>query len=181
MCLGTFSRRARSLATWFLFARVRIHAERFLFHRTHFPMKRKNAGNNGYSTFPAFAIFFSYLSASSIAIAVIILCLVLILVFRAVLRTVLALILHAVLTLVGTVIRTVFGWIFAAVLLCTVIIVAVTVFAWHKSFLLNSCPVRLSQWRSGLSSITFPDRHFLVTGLSMEFSKKSMQDIFTFW
>ena len=41
MCLGTFSRRARSLATCFLFARVRTHAERFLFHRTHFPMKQK--------------------------------------------------------------------------------------------------------------------------------------------
>ena len=41
MCLGTFSRRARSLATCFCFARVRILAERFLFHRTHFPMKQK--------------------------------------------------------------------------------------------------------------------------------------------
>ena len=42
MCLGTFSRRARSLATCFCFARVRILAERFLFHRTQFPMKQKN-------------------------------------------------------------------------------------------------------------------------------------------
>ena len=41
MCLGTFSRRARSLATCFCFARVRILAERFLFHRTQFPMKQK--------------------------------------------------------------------------------------------------------------------------------------------
>ena len=33
MCLGTFSRRARSLATYFFFARVRIRAERFLLDR----------------------------------------------------------------------------------------------------------------------------------------------------
>ena len=41
MCLGTFKRLARSLATCFCFARVRIPAMRFLFHRTQFPMKQK--------------------------------------------------------------------------------------------------------------------------------------------
>ena len=40
--LGTFSRRARSLATCFCFARMRILAERFLFHRTQFPMKQED-------------------------------------------------------------------------------------------------------------------------------------------
>ena len=46
MCLGTFGRLARSLATCFCFARVRILAERLLFHRTKFPMKQqKNPGN----------------------------------------------------------------------------------------------------------------------------------------
>jgi len=69
----------------------------------------KMPGNGGYSAFPVFTIFFSYLPASSITIAVSILCLVLILVFRAVLGTVLALVLHAVLALVGTVVRAVLG------------------------------------------------------------------------
>ena len=33
MCLGTFSRRARSLATYFFFARVRIPRSAFWFYR----------------------------------------------------------------------------------------------------------------------------------------------------
>ena len=95
----------------------------------HWHESEKMPGNGGYSAFPAFAIFFSYLPASSVTIAVSILCLVLILVFRAIPGTVLALVLHAVLALVGTIIRAVLGCILAAVFLGTVIIVAVTVFA----------------------------------------------------
>ena len=34
MCLGTFSRRARSLATYYIFARVRIPAEHFVLYLT---------------------------------------------------------------------------------------------------------------------------------------------------
>lgn len=75
----------------------------------HWHESEKMPGNGGYSAFPVFAIFFSYLPASSITIAVSILCLVLILVFRAVLGTVLALVLHAILALVGTVVRAVLG------------------------------------------------------------------------
>ena len=43
MCLGTFSRRARSLATYFFFARVRIPRSAFCFtgNATQFPVKQK--------------------------------------------------------------------------------------------------------------------------------------------
>ena len=41
MYLDTFGHLARSLATCFCFARVRILAERLLFHRTQFPMKQQ--------------------------------------------------------------------------------------------------------------------------------------------
>ena len=46
MCLGTFSRRARSRMRHFHIARVRILAEHFLFHRMNFPMKQKSCYTN---------------------------------------------------------------------------------------------------------------------------------------
>ncbi len=42
MCLGTFSRLARSLATSTLYAAVRILAERFILYRKAFPVKYKS-------------------------------------------------------------------------------------------------------------------------------------------
>ena len=64
MCLGTFGRLARSLATCFCFARVRILAERFLFHRTQFPVKYKTAlGKRSCLHFPR--VVFMWLTQSS--------------------------------------------------------------------------------------------------------------------
>ena len=146
----------------------------------HWHESKKMPGNGGYSAFPAFTIF-SYLPVSSVTIAVIILCLVLILVFRAIPGTVLALVLHAILALVGTIIRAVLGCIFAAVFLGTVIIVAVTVFAWHKSFLLNSCPVRFSTCRFRLPAKSRLTVTFLLQVLVWNFAAKVCRIIFTFY
>ncbi len=64
MSLGTFERLARSLATCFCFARVRILAERFIFHRTQFPMKYKTAlGKRSCLRFPR--VVFMWLTQSS--------------------------------------------------------------------------------------------------------------------
>ena len=64
MCLGTFGRLARSLATCFCFARVRILAEHFIFHRTQFPMKYKTAlGKRSCLRFPR--VVFMWLIQSS--------------------------------------------------------------------------------------------------------------------
>ena len=143
--------------------------------------KRTNAGKRWIFRIPGIHYFFSYLPVSSVTIAVIILCLVLILVFRAISGTVLALVLHAVLALVGTIIRAVLGCIFGAVFLGTVIIVPLTFFSLHNSFLLNSFPVRFSTCRFRLPVNSRLTVTFLLQVLVWNFTAKVCRVILTFY